>query len=129
MIKTNIYIIEKDENIVGASSTPIEIDNMKSQEFEVEDFDFEKMHGYEIINNSLFFNERKWIDYKKNVVELNELRDRRETECFSVINRGDMWYRINVDTPEKENELKQWYKDWLNVTETREVPVKPDWIK
>lgn len=55
-----------------------------------------------------------------------ELRVRREKECFSVINRGEMWYSLLTDA--QKAELKEWYKAWLDVTETLEPPDKLDWI-
>jgi len=58
--------------------------------------------------------------------EILVLRKRRETECFSVINRGKIWY--NCITDEQLGELNSWYQKWLNVTETMVVPVKPTWI-
>ena len=56
-----------------------------------------------------------------------QLRDKRETECFSIINRGALWY--NTLTEEQLVELQDWYKAWLDVTETRVVPEKLEWIK
>lgn len=58
--------------------------------------------------------------------ELALLRKRRETECFSVINRGKLWY--NKLTIEQEYELADWYDAWLNVTETKEVPQRPSFV-
>ena len=55
-----------------------------------------------------------------------EFRLRRETECFSVINRGQLWYEGVSIT--QLLELRQWYKAWLNVTETMVVPEKPTWL-
>lgn len=54
------------------------------------------------------------------------LRRRRSLECFPVINRGKLWY--DLLTMEQEAELKQWYEDWLNVTESRVIPVRPSWL-
>ena len=54
------------------------------------------------------------------------LRDLRSRECFSVINRGKAWY--DLLTIEQEAELRQWYHDWLHVTDTGMVPVKPAWL-
>ena len=56
-----------------------------------------------------------------------EFRLRRETECFSVINRGQLWYEGVSIT--QMLELRQWYKAWLNVTETMVVPEKPTWLE
>lgn len=58
---------------------------------------------------------------------LNELRERRESECFSIINRGELWY--NKLTEEQIEELNLWYQNWLNVTITKEIPTKPAWLK
>lgn len=55
------------------------------------------------------------------------LRNRRQNECFTVINRGQLWY--NTLTEEKIEELNKWYKDWLDVTETKVVPRKPTWLE
>lgn len=57
---------------------------------------------------------------------LFNLRKRREEECFSVVNRGKLWY--NNLTSEQYYQLKKWYNDWLDVTITRVPPIKPDWI-
>ena len=57
---------------------------------------------------------------------LAKLRAEREVECFPIINRGQLWY-ANL-TPEQLAELDVWYKNWLNVTETKIVPEKPDWL-
>ena len=54
------------------------------------------------------------------------LRQRRETECFSVINRGQLWYE-NISVAQLL-ELRSWYKAWLNVTETLVAPEKPAWL-
>lgn len=58
--------------------------------------------------------------------EVGFLKKRREEECFSVINRGKMWY--DQLTEEQYLELRQWYFDWLNVTETRIIPTRPTWL-
>ena len=57
---------------------------------------------------------------------LAHLRNRRELECFSIINRGRLWY--NNLTSEQHDELAEWYRAWLDVTDTRVVPDKPNWI-
>lgn len=61
------------------------------------------------------------------VHEQNELRRRREEECFSVINRGYLWYaQLNE---EQMQELSAWYQTWLDVTETQVISQKPEWMK
>ena len=58
---------------------------------------------------------------------LDEIRSRREVECFSVINRGQLWY--NMLTNEQIEELNVWYHNWLDVTQTKIIPEKPSWLK
>lgn len=55
-----------------------------------------------------------------------ELRTLREIECFSVVNRGFMWYLSLTDA--QKTELQTWYQAWLDVTETEEIPEKPTWL-
>ena len=58
--------------------------------------------------------------------QIDALRQQRALECFSVINRGKAWY--DLLTLDQETELKQWYRDWLNVTETLIIPSPPAWL-
>lgn len=64
--------------------------------------------------------------------ELNEIRGLREIECFSVINRGKLWYDRLTD--EQYKELSSWYDAWLNVTERKRgaksfsIPQRPKWL-
>lgn len=55
-----------------------------------------------------------------------ELRFRRETECFTIINRGVLWYSSLSE--EKKHDLKTWYESWLDVTQTFLIPKKPSWV-
>lgn len=54
------------------------------------------------------------------------LRTQRKKVCFPVINRGKLWYECLSN--EQLVELKTWYHDWLNVTETLVIPVAPTWL-
>lgn len=57
----------------------------------------------------------------------SELRKQRNTECFSVVNRGQLWYAtLSV---KQIAELTVWYTAWLKVTETMVVPEKPAWLE
>lgn len=71
-----------------------------------------------------FDNEHFALQEQERVKE--DYRQRRETECFSVINRGQLWYE-GITLPQLL-ELRSWYKAWLNVTETLVVPEKPAWL-
>lgn len=59
-------------------------------------------------------------------IEMNTLRAQRESECFSVINRGQLWY--NKLTQEQIVQLNTWYQAWLDVTATKIIPTKPSWL-
>ena len=54
------------------------------------------------------------------------LRVRREKECFSVVNRGWLWYSTLTLTQWRE--LRTWYISWLKVTETMTPPERPSWV-
>jgi len=54
------------------------------------------------------------------------LRKRREKECFSIVNRGKLWY--NSLTDEQLAELTEWYYKWLDVTKTNQIPIPPAWL-
>ena len=100
---------------------------VSEEDMETINLNFFESHysAYKFVDGKLVFDEEK----DKQIAdenELNELRQRREKECFSVINRGQAWY--NSLTSEQSEELQEWYQAWLNVTETREVPEKPSWI-
>ena len=55
------------------------------------------------------------------------LRFARELECFRIVNRSPLWF--NTLSAEQQAELQVWYQAWLDITETQQVPVKPDWLK
>jgi len=57
---------------------------------------------------------------------LMQLRDRRQEECFSVVDRSQLWY--GTLNPQQLHELQAWYQAWLEVTVTRLVPEKPAWL-
>ena len=59
--------------------------------------------------------------------QISSLQNKRVDECFSIINRGALWYET-LDEDQKA-ELRIWYKSWLDVTETLTVPEKPEWLK
>lgn len=77
-------------------------------------------------NNDLTFSVDKY-NARKNKSELDSLRQQREAECFTIINRGKLWY--DTLTIEQINELRSFYRAWLDVTETKIIPTKPSWLK
>lgn len=83
-------------------------------------------HAYKVEDGQLVFDASRLQDLDDER-ELEELRGRRTVECFEYINRGELWY--DMLTEEQLAELDEWYKAWLNVTETRVVPDRPEWLK
>jgi ribosomal protein L11 methylase PrmA len=81
--------------------------------------------AYRIKDGKLFFDENQ-AAVLLNEEENAQLRVERDTECFSVINRGWLWYDTLTDKQTKE--LQTWYKEWLDVTETKKKPKKPAWL-
>lgn len=65
------------------------------------------------------------VEYAK-TQDLDELRRRREKECFAIVDRSKLWY--DTLTSEQLAELKAWYNEWLKVTETKVIPTKPKWL-
>ncbi len=59
--------------------------------------------------------------------QLKEIRDRREHECFPIINRGALWYNMLSD--EYKEELRVWYQAWLDAPTTLVIPQKPVWLQ
>ena len=76
-------------------------------------------------NDNLSFNIEKYNKRKENI-KFDELRRRREVECFAIINRGKLWY--DTLTEKQMVELKDWYIAWLDVTDTLIIPNKPNWL-
>lgn len=80
-------------------------------------------YNYEI-KDGVFSERDKTGDIE--AAEVNAIRERRKNECFSVINRGELWYsRL---TEEQKQELEVWYQDWLDAPQTKTIPVAPTWI-
>ena len=89
--------------------------------------DFERNYGsYHLSEDGVLVkNEDKQKEIEEQT-ELDELRAQREKACFIYINRGNLWY--SKLTTEQNEELDMWYQAWLDVTETKIVPEKPEWL-
>lgn len=108
----------------GEAILPEGISLELADDFDIEDF---KQHysAYQFKNNKLERNEEQLPLVIKEQND-NELRLTRQRECFSVINRGSLWY--DFLTLEQKEELREWYQAWLEVTDTNEIPQKPLWL-
>lgn len=128
--KVGWMCIDSDRNGVAFSYDEITIDGYTTIKVtSIVDIDINRISGY-ILNgdNSLTWSDDKWYKYQHDVVEPNNIRVRREEECFSYINRGDAWYNMYVNTPERVKEFNEWYQAWLNAPQTKVIPTKPEWI-
>lgn len=81
--------------------------------------------SYLVRDGTLEYDEKQNTELKRRAL-CDDLRKRRETECFSYINRGQLWYDRLSD--EQKSELQVWYADWLKVTDTLTAPEKPSWL-
>lgn len=82
-------------------------------------------YKYNPETQELIFDEEKAIASAQEE-QIFGLRAKREQECFSIINRGQLWYEDL--TQEQIEELRVWYHDWLNVTNTLIEPERPAWL-
>jgi hypothetical protein len=94
---------------------------------EPEDIEHFETHftAYRLRDGTLQFDEGQNTENERKAL-CDELRQRRETECFSYINRGQLWYDRLTDA--QKTELGAWYAAWLKVTDTLTAPAKPSWL-
>ena len=95
-------------------NTPIDLEHFK-----------EYYQAYKLTDNALVFDKNQELIIEQEMFK-QELRDRRENECFTIINRGQLWYDSLSSI--QRSELYDWYNAWLIVTETLEIPKKPEWL-
>jgi len=118
----------KDNKIIGYAELGGFSDGIEATKEFINKLDKDKL-GYLIFNGTdkaPTFDEKAYNEDKQKEL-LSELKQQRETECFPIVNRGQLWYDTLMQ--EQTQELNTWYQAWLNVTKTREVPNKPEWLK
>lgn len=122
--------VDEDKNCIAFSYDPIAMEGYETVcVYCQNEIDADRAYGYLIDKgNQLIWSDEKWELYTQEIVEPNSIRERREEECFAIINRGDTWYRLNVNTSQREDEIKSWYQEWLEAPQTRRIPEKPGWI-
>lgn len=81
--------------------------------------------AYRVRDGNLVFDKAKQKTIAK-AAAVDEYRRRRDDECFPIINRGQLWY--DMLTPKQLEELKNWYRSWLDGTNTLTIPEKPGWL-
>ena len=81
--------------------------------------------AYQVKDGVLIFDEDKRSQLDNQHI-LDDLRFEREQQCFTIINRGQLWYEMLSET--QVAELQLWYQAWLDVTETLLIPERPGWL-
>lgn len=77
---------------------------------------------YEDIYVYILYTQEELKENKK-----KNIRCRRASECFPIVNRGALWY--DKLTAEQVAELSAWYEAWLDAPQTMTVPTKPEWVR
>ena len=120
LLDENGYV--KSYALIGTLVDGIDIDDLKDEQLE----EFRQNHSSYHINNGKMERDSQKAEKDKEYAINSELRALRESECFSVINRGTLWY--NNLTEQQYEELSKWYKEWLDVTQTKTIPKPLSWI-
>ena len=81
--------------------------------------------AYKLVDGALVFDSQKGEEILEEELK-KELRRRRKTECFAIVDRSKLWY--DTLTSQQYQELRAWYDAWLSVTETKVIPTKPEWL-
>ena len=82
--------------------------------------------SYKVLEDNTLVLDMKKLESVQQEEILNDLRHTRETVCFSIINRGKLWY--DSLTSEELDELEAWYQAWLDAPQTGVVPNTPLWL-
>ena len=120
-IKKNEKGFITDFAVIGNLVDGIEVEEPADLEHFESHFD-----AYSVRDGKLIFDDEQDAENQENALK-DDLRTRRERECFSFVNRGQLWY--GMLTVKQIAELTAWYKAWLKVTETKVVPEKPSWLE
>ena len=125
-MKTYIVIDEFNNVIAICDGFHISMEGCTTIELN-EELDHDMIDGYVWENDKVVFSEKRFEE-RKLQIRKEELRIKREEVCFSVVNRGDIWYETYVNTEERKQEFQAWYQAWLDVTDTLSEPETPEWI-
>lgn len=119
-----IIQIDENDNVIGYSiySLYMEPDehNIEIDELVVPDDFFKDYLKYSYRDKKLFKHSALSSREQENI------RSKRIKECFSIINRGKVWYDM-LDAEEKE-ELGKWYREWLDAPATGVIPDLPSFL-
>ena len=125
------YVLDENGYICDFTTGGLQSDETGHIYTDIPDDFYTLYRAYRVEDNALVL-DTKQTDSVNEQNELNALRSRREYECFSIVNRGKLWYDRLTD--EQYKELSEWYDKWLNVTEKKRgaksyaIPDKPKWL-
>lgn len=85
----------------------------------------DEFRAYKYDNGQLVLDANKLNELNQDGL-MEDLRQKREKSCFPYVNRGQLWYSRLSDA--QKTELNTWYQAWLDVTETKVIPNKPEWL-
>lgn len=91
---------------------------------DVEHFE-NRFTSYRIRDGTLVFDDSRAAAEQTEAAK-EAYRRLRQIECFPIINRGRLWYDTLSD--EQLSELNNWYRAWLDGTDTQSIPDKPAWL-
>lgn len=105
--------------------------SINNDRFEITDERWQELLTGQSNGLEIYTKENGEPDLRAHIVTEEEkieiLRQQRQSECFAIVNRGQVWY--NNLTESQMQELRAWYQAWLNVTVTKQIPQKPYWLQ
>lgn len=115
------YLLDSATNrILHASTEPIE-GGQYSEIPIVVGFDGEMVFQSELETQAYASKKATWEAEQAK----EELRERRENECFRIVDRAAWFYSLSS---EQKTEILKWRQAWCDVTETMEIPTPPAWL-
>lgn len=107
---------------IGDIEGSMEVDDIPAEQ---QDIFMQQYSAYKLVDGTLVFDEERLLEINAENKKTT-IRRQRETECFPIINRGQLWY-ANL-SPEQLAELSNWYSNWLDAPETLTIPDAPGWL-
>lgn len=116
------YLLDNATNrILHASTDPIE-GGQYSEIPIVVGFDGEMVFQSELETKAYASKKAAWEEEQSK----EELRERRESECFRIVDRAAWFYSLS---DERKAEILAWRQAWCDVTDSMEVPQVPVWLE
>lgn len=121
-------IVDKDNYVIsyGIANENCHMENSILVDIDCTEEEFaNSFKNYKLVNDELVYDTNKELITNQEEKK-HKIRQLRQKECFSVIDRSQLWY--NSLTNEQKAELQEWYEAWLIAPDTLVIPTKPDWL-